>query len=331
MKRIGAWMLALALTAAPATARAWGTTGHRIIGEVAMQSLPDDVPLFLTTPGAVATIAQLGTEMDRVKGAGYSFDRDEDPAHYIDVGDDRRVAGVVSLSALPSDMEAYAAALRTGGSDPYKAGYLPYAIADGWQVLRKDFAYWRAFDYLARKAASESDRTAFTNERILREQIVIYQLGIWAHFVGDGSQPLHVSVHYNDRGIHAPFEGAFVRAHVTAAAVAKLVPAGGPRSPEQAIDERDLLEEIGLYLRASNDEEPQLYAIAKRGGFTTHATPEAIAFATARVADGARELRDLVVLAWDDSIHESVGYPQMRVTDILSGKIQPTPTDFGRD
>ena len=330
MKRVLAAAIGLLLTSTPLAAEAWGTTGHRIIGEVAMQSLPDDVPAFLTSPGAVATIAQLGTEMDRVKGAGYSFDRDEDPAHYLNVGDDGRIAGAIALSVLPSDMEAYAAALRQGGSDPYKAGYLPYAIADGWQVLRKDFAYWRVFDFLSRKAAAARDRTAFTNDRLLREQILIYQLGIWSHFVGDGSQPLHVSVHYNDRGIHALFEGAFVRAHVTATAVSKLVPTGGPRPPERTIDERELLEEIGLYLRASNDEEPQLYAIAKRRGFT-HATPEAIAFATARVADGARELRDLIVLAWDDSLSESVGYPEMSVTDILSGRIHPTPTDFGRD
>jgi len=329
VKRAAAFAIALMVASSPA-ARAWGTTGHRIVGEVAMESLPDDVPLFLTTPGAVATIAQLGPELDRVKGAGYSFDRDEDPAHYLNVGDDRRIAGTVPLSALPSDMEAYAAALREGGSDPYKAGYLPYAIADGWQVLRKDFAYWRAFDYLARNAKAAKDRAAFTSERLLREQIVIYQLGIWSHFVGDGSQPLHVSAHYNDRGIHAPFEGAFVRAHVTAAAVKRLVPDGGPRPPEASIDQRALLQEIGLFLRASNDEEPQLYAIARRGGFA-HASPDAVAFATARLADGARELRDLIVLAWDDSVHESVGYPAMRLTDILSGKMHPTLTDFGRD
>lgn len=331
MKRVVAFLVAISIAAAPHAVRAWGTTGHRIIGQVAMESLPDDVPAFLTSPGAIETIAQLGTEMDRVKGAGYSFDRDEDPAHYLNLGDDRRIATGIALSALPNDMEAYAAALREVGSDPYKAGYLPYAIADGWQVLRKDFAYWRVFDYLARSVKTPSEKTAFTNERILREQIIIYQLGMWSHFVGDGSQPLHVTVHYNDRGIHAPFEGAFVRAHVTVAAVRKLVPVGGPRPTERSIDQRELLEELGLYLRASNDEAPQLYAIARRGGFTGRVTPEAVAFATARVADGARELRDLVVLAWDDSIHESVGYPQMRVTDILSGHIHPMLKDFGRD
>jgi hypothetical protein len=330
VKRLLAFVLALSLASVPPAARAWGTTGHRIIGEVAMRALPDDLPAFLTSPQAAATIAQLGPEMDRLKGAGFSFDRDEDPAHYVDVGDDRRIGGAVTLGALPSDMEAYAAALRVDGTDPYKVGYLPYAIADGWEVLRKNFAYWRAFDYLSRNGATAAARAAFTNERLLREQIIIYQLGMWAHFVGDGSQPLHVSVHYNDRGLHAPFEGAFVRAHVTEAAVGKLVVPGGPRAPERTVDQRELLDEIGLYLRASNDEEAPLYAIARRGGFA-HATPEAVSFATARVADGARELRDLIVLAWDDSIHESVGYPPIRVSDIVSGRVRPSPGDFGRD
>jgi hypothetical protein len=330
VKRVAVVIAALAIAALPNAASAWGATGHRIIGQVALQALPGDLPPFLTSPPAIATIAQLGPEMDYVKGAGYSFDHDEDPAHYVDVGDDRRIGGAVALSVLPADMEEYAEALRSSGTDPYRVGYLPYAIADGWEVLRKNFAYWRAYDYLARTGATAHDRAAFTRDRLLREQLVIYELGIWAHFVGDGSQPLHVSVHYNDRGIHAKFEGAFVHDRVTAAAVAKLVPPGGPRAPQRAIGQRELLDDIGLYLRESNAEEPQLYAIARRGGFT-RATPEAVAFATARVADGARELRDLIVLAWDDSIHESVGYPPMKVDDILSGRVRPKPNDFGSD
>ena len=35
-------------------------------------------------------------------------------------------------------------ALRAAGTDEYRAGYLPYAIIDGWQQLVMDFAYWRA-------------------------------------------------------------------------------------------------------------------------------------------------------------------------------------------
>ena len=31
----------------PATALAWGSTGHRIVGEAAIKALPDEIPAFL--------------------------------------------------------------------------------------------------------------------------------------------------------------------------------------------------------------------------------------------------------------------------------------------
>ena len=330
MKRIAALVIALAAGVNPAVAFAWGTTGHRIIGKAAMDSLPPDLPPFLTTPENIDVVSALGPEMDELKGAGVSYDRDIDPGHYVNVGDDGRIAGAVALAALPADMEAYERALETARTDPYKEGYLPYAIADGWQVLRKDFALWRAFDYLDRNAAAEKDRAAFARLRALRERMTIDDLGVWAHFVGDGSQPLHTSVHYNEGGIHAPFEGAFVRDRVTVQSVEKLLSQGGPRARDALISQRQLMDAIGAYLSTTNAQAPQLYAIARRGGFK-HATHEAVAFANARVADGARELRDLIVMAWDNSLYESVGYPGIPVEDILSGKVHPNVLDFGRD
>jgi hypothetical protein len=322
--------LAAVLALLPNGAAAWGTTGHHIINLVAMRALPADVPAFLAQPDVIAAVEALGPEMDVLKGAGESFDRDEDPGHYLDVGDDRRVAGVVSLTALPADMEAYEKALESAGTDPYRVGYLPYTIADGWEQLRKDFAYWRAFSYLATHADTDRGRAAFAQAEHLRRLLIVRDIGVWGHFVGDGSQPLHVTTHYNDGGIHAPFEGAFVREHVTTAAVEHLVPRGGPPAPQALLSQSALLSDVGAYLAATNAQEPQLYAIADRQGFA-QATPEAIAFATARVADGARELRDLIVLAWENSLYESVGYPEMRVTDILDARIHPDPSAFGSD
>src|SRR5262249_51247219 len=64
-------------------------------------------------------------------------------------------------------------------------------------------------------------------DRVRREKQLIFELGYWAHFVGDGSQPLHVTYHYNGWGpypnpkgytterIHAPFEGDFVNHNLT--------------------------------------------------------------------------------------------------------------------
>jgi hypothetical protein len=329
-KRLVAAGSAMLLALLPNTVAAWGTSGHHVINLVAIRALPADVPAFLSAPNAVAAIEALGPEMDVLKGAGESFDRDEDPGHYVDVGDDHRIAGVVGLDALPNDMEAYEKALESAGTNLYRVGYLPYTIADGWEQLRKDFAYWRAFSYLAAQADTERARVSFTASQRLREMLIVHDVGVWGHFVGDGSQPLHVTIHFNDGGIHAPFEGPFVRDHVTVAAVARLVPPGGPRAPEALLSQRALLDDVGTYLAATNAQEPQLYAIAGRHGFA-RATPEAIAFATARVADGARELRDLIVLAWDNSLYESVGYPAIRVTDILDARIHPSPTAFGND
>jgi len=225
-------------------------------------------------------------------------------------------------------MEAYEKALAGVPTDPYKVGYLPYTIADGWEALREDFAYFRVFDYLAMHGGPY--RAAWTADRSLREELIVHDIGVWGHFVGDGSQPLHVTTHYNDRGIHARFEGEFVRNNVTTQAVERLVPPGGPRSEDRAIDQRELMAQIGEYLTASNAEVPQLYAIERRGGFRKD-SPEAVAFATARVADGARELRDLIVEAYDNSLYSSVGYPEMSVQDVLGGRVSPLPNAFGGD
>jgi len=61
---------------------------------------------------------------------------------------------------------------------------------------------------------------------------VIRDLGVWSHYVGDASQPLHVSEHFDGwgpfpnprgfstaKGIHANFECAYVRANVDRDAV----------------------------------------------------------------------------------------------------------------
>ena len=343
MKRIltGTFLVGI-LTVTPNVALAWGATGHREINLIAMRTLPSDVPMFLQTDQATVTIEALGPEEDRLKGAGFSWDHDSDPAHYVDIADDGTIGGKISLRYLPADMEEYASALALLGSDPYRVGYLPYAIADGWEQLRKDLAYWRAFDFLERHAVGTEVRENFMAGRRLREALVIHDIGVWGHFVGDGSQPLHVTVHYNGWGdypnpnhytgehIHAAFEGAFVRDYVRAGAVARLVRAGGHRALDHLLTQTEILSAVGSYLSFTTSHVTQLYEIQQLGGFR-QGSSEAVEFVTARVADGARELRDLVVLAWDDSSYEAVGYPEILVQDIQTGKVVPTPSAFGGD
>ena len=81
-------------------------------------------------------------------------------------------------------------------------GYLPYSIIGDWQQLVKDFAYWRVDDAGARlrqpipstrpgwrPIASGARRRSWSTSALL------------SHFVGDGSMPLHASIHYNGWGL----------------------------------------------------------------------------------------------------------------------------------
>ena len=94
MKRIALALSALTLGAAilatPVVVSAWGNSGHRLIGIAAVRALPDELPAFLRTPGAVAEVGELSREPDRTKGGGQPHDRERDTAHFVDM--DRRCA-----------------------------------------------------------------------------------------------------------------------------------------------------------------------------------------------------------------------------------------------
>src|SRR5439155_22990745 len=104
------------------------------------------------------------------------------------------------LANLPTTRAAYEKALQAAGTDSWKAGYLPYSIVEGWQQLVKDFAYWRVDRVGEATSPRPEDRAWFAADRRLRESLIVRDLGVWSHYVGDASQPLHVTVHYNGWG-----------------------------------------------------------------------------------------------------------------------------------
>lgn len=307
-----------ALIATSAPAFAWESKGHEIVNGLAANNLAGRVPAFVTTPQASFEIRYLGPELDRLKGSGQSWDSDYDPGHYIDLQDDGTVAGVIRADALPVSAAAYDEALRSANSDQYRAGYLPYAILDGWEQLRQDFAYWRVDKGEA---------------RAIDEQLVVRDIGTWGHYIGDGCQPLHLTVHFNGWGdyanpngyteshkTHALFEGEFVNRFVSERQVAALMPRQSTLpAPAALLSQQAVMNEIMRYLMQGSRTVPQLYQIEKRGGFA-NGSPEAVRFTASQLASGATELRDLTVWAWQDSINASIGYPARPVRDILSGK-----------
>ena len=331
-------MLAVVLMAAcwPAEqALAWGATGHEWISGIAIEKLPDDVPAFVRTPEAIADIAVMGRELDRSKGAGETHDKERDPGHYVDLTDDGKVMGIVPLDKLPVTREAYDTQLRAGGSTQYKAGYLPYSIVEGWQQLVKDFAYWRAAVKGAETAKSSEERAWFEADRRLREKLTLRDIGIWSHYVGDASQPLHVTVHYNGWGkypnpqgyttskIHAYFEGEFVRSNLRREAVAAQVVAYETCGCSMQDKTRRL-----LALSLSNV--VPLYQLELQGGFRS-GNRWGADFVTLRLATGAQFARDMIYDAWMASADGMVGYPMVNVRDIESGHVRATRELMGAD
>ena len=163
----------------------------------------------------------------------------------------------------------------------------------------------------------------------VRQMLTLRDLGVWAHFVGDASQPMHVSVHYNGwgegpnpegfvttAGLHAKFEATFVDAHVSETEVAaKIRPMRSCTDPVQAC--------VTTYLTASHEGVLPVYRFEKAGAFDA-ATPEARAFTIQCLAEAASMLRDMVADAWRASGDAMLGYKiKASVADLEAGKIDP--------
>jgi hypothetical protein len=339
-RRCAVFLAALSLAAGAATqALAWGSTGHRLIGRLAMQALPASVPGFLRTPQAVEEIGELAREPDRSRGAGQPHDADLDPGHFVDLEEGGHVFTPQGphIGALPRSRGDYDVALARAGIDPFKAGFLPYNLMDGYQQLVKDFAWWRVEKAAERSTRDRRDRAWIAADRTSRERLIVRDLGYWAHFVGDASQPMHVSIHYNGWGdypnprgytqerIHTPFEGPYVHDNVTAEAVrAAMAPPGdcGPTIQTCTV----------AYLTTTLGQTEPLYALRSAGGFQP-GDPRGRAFATARVAAGASALRDLILKAWRESDRGQIGYGDKIITvrDAEAGRPVPMGILYGED
>ena len=345
--------------AAPSPAWAWGHTGHVGISELAILSLPGELPKFLRTPLVAEEIGQLGPEPDVSKTTGIVtgtsasgslqtaptvHDAERDPGHYIDIDDSGIVAGgAVALSALPPTREAFDTAQRAaaspGGQDQYSAGYLPYTIIDGFQQVRKDFGIWRALSAGLATAVSDADRNYFRYQLQLRQKLTIRDIGYWSHFVADASQPMHVSVHFNGWGsypnpngyttapIHAPFEGAFVHHFIDFGVVY------GQVRPYTDRGVGTVEQRVPLYLAETLGQVAPAYAAAQASGNDNYQTaqPAEVAIVTRQLAAGIAELRDEIVDAWRQSGQIAIGYPLVRVSDIESGAVPMTTTTLASD
>jgi hypothetical protein len=332
--RYTALAAALGLAMIPATAGTWGSAGHRMVGVLAVQALPTEVPAFLRTKQAAMDMGEYAREPDRSKGSGRIHDHNRDPAHFVDIDDEGKVLGGPLFTDLQPTRAEYEKALQAAGVDSWKAGYLQYSTIDGYQQMVRDFGYWRVLTAMEKRAKGKQ-RAWYKADKARREKLLLANLANLAHYVGDGSQPLHTSVHYNGWGdypnprgytterIHAPFEESFVAGAVTPGmARAAMVPFKDCGCP---IEKR-----VVGYLSTTVTHVEPLYRMWGEGNFRPGTTKGA-EFAAERLGAGASELRDLIVLAWRDSATTKVGWPIVAVADVEAGKVDPWESMVGKD
>ena len=287
--RIGFWLApaALVVMVAGAAPARWGDHGHRISGRVAAERLPPGMPEFFRE--AAAELEYLNPEPDRWRGdslpemrGAYRYD------HFIDL--ELLPAGVLERA----DRFAYLAALQREGV-PVDAGLLPFRIVELHQRLTTEFGRWRA--------------ATDTREREWIERRIIQDAGILGHYVTDGANPHHTSVHHNgwaeayanprgytmDRTFHRRFESEFVGARVAASDVLREATA-----PARVIV--DVRSATIAYLLSSHDQLERLYQLDRDAAFGSGNRSESHRrFAIERLAAGALMLRDLWWSAWRNS------------------------------
>jgi len=278
---------------------AWGPDGHRMVNSLAGQNLPADVPAFLRSPAAFDTLAYYGLEPDRWRStAEPELNAAQAPEHYILLDlVDANLAG-----PLPHRRYDYIRALSAAQSKhpdldltPEHVGLQPYVTTEVYQRLQSAFRDYRA----ARKTKQDLQPI---------EAEILFYAGWLGHYVADGAQPMHTSIHINGwvgpnpRGyitqqkFHWAFENDFVTSAIKSADVAPLVAAAKAESLTGNIFDNYI-----AYLRDSHTHVEALYQLQKSGALTGKGTAEGRAFTAQRLASAAIMLRNLIYTAWQRS------------------------------
>ena len=293
-------VLATALILLPATAHAWGRTAHAVIDRAAIQAIPEDGPVFLRRYADY--IAASADVPDSWRNDAEGFSKiEEDPNH----GWFREQFAF--LKPIPRSRYAFILALykhheAIRDTDPATAartnvrwtGTLPYAAMEAYERL---IVCMRAI----RAARANGDDAS------VPEQNCAFQAVRLGHYIGDGSQPLHVSVNSDgwrgpnpngytrDRSIHGRFESDAVEA-------IRLVPADiMPRIGAPAHLDGDMFDAVLAFLDQSGDKMERVYRLEKRDGFRNPNDQDVRALIHERTAAGAAMLRDMLCRAWATS------------------------------
>jgi hypothetical protein len=301
--------------------RAWDYEGHRIVNQLALAGLPADFPAFVQAPAAAERIAFLAGEPDRWRNSpDLPLQHENNPNHYLDL-EQLGWAGLdpATVSPLRYEFALQFAAGRAAhpgifpAIDPKKdadhtrewVGFLPWEITESYERLKSAFSYLRAFE--------EGGGTA---EEIANAQAnIIYVMGVMGHYVGDGAQPLHVTVHHHgwlganphgyttDPKFHAWIDGGFIaRAGIRIAGLAPQARPARMLPATPAPGERDVMfSEVMRYLVAQSQRVVPLYEVEKAGQLKADGSPGSVdgkGFIEEQLLRGGQMLGSIWLTAW---------------------------------
>jgi len=289
--RAAAVVVLMALLLQPLAA--WWDNGHRLVNRAAALAVPAEMPDFLRK--AADRIAYLGPEPDRWREQSESvLKNSQEPDHFINL---ERVADIPQLPASRYDyyrlLYAKRLAAKEHGDDflPEKVGLQPYITIEIYDRLKVAFREYRRLK-----------QQNLPTEGV--EQNIAFYAGWLGHYVADGANPLHTSIHYNgwvgdnpngytgSKEFHAEFEGRFV------SRAEESLPIGQLRPPVRLADP---FTDYVAYLRASNQLVEKTYQLEKTGAFKDTGTPEGREFVRDRLTAGAQMLLNLWYTAWEES------------------------------
>jgi len=313
-------LLAAALLPGARALRAWDYEGHRIVNQLALASLPAEFPAWVREPASAERIAFLSGEPDRWRNMpDLPLRHVNNPNHYLDL-EQLTWAGLdpATVSPLRYVFATQFAAARAAHTehfppiDPAKnaehlrewPGFLPWQVTECFDLLKSEFSYLRAFE----EAGGTPEEIANAKANIL------YTMGVMGHYVGDGAQPLHDTVHHNgwvganpngytkDPGFHQWIDGGFINA--IGLRFADLQPRARPArvlAAAHAGEVEAMFPQVMAYVLAQNQRVEPLYQLEKAGKLRADGTPgsaEGRAFIEEQLLRGGEMLGSLWLTAW---------------------------------
>jgi hypothetical protein len=299
---------------------AWDYEGHRAINELALASLPAEFGGFTLTPAMQERVAFLGGEADRWRNVGdLPLKHVNGPDHFIDL-EELPQCGLTPETLPLMRYDFVAAIARERAAHPEKfalidpaknadhtrelSGFLPWAITEQYTKLKSCFSYLKA---LQKYGTPEEVANAQAN--------VVYVMGVMGHYVGDGAQPLHTTMHYNgwvgknprgyttNRTFHAWIDFGYLR-QTGGIDVKKLAVKIHPADRIKNAGEPDgMFRDAVAYLVAQNKLVEPLYELEKEGKLTGEGDKglEGRPFLDGQLVTAGQLLGDIWYTAWREA------------------------------